>query len=151
VIHADERALTHHVPIIVGPTPDFGIELMGTTEDTQIRTHAGANRSTLRRVVVVTGAASVKRVITGGSQFRFGCGTPVAHPSSDTLVKGDANPYDPAYETYFAQREETHMQDTFRGTPTLRFLWHEQSGLCTGAIQQSLGSRAGAFTIVFPV
>jgi RNA-directed DNA polymerase len=46
-------------------------------------------------------------------------------------VKGDANPYDPAYETYFEQREETHMQDTFRGTRTLRFLWHEQSGLCT--------------------
>jgi len=46
-------------------------------------------------------------------------------------VKGDANPYDPAYETYFAQREETPMQDTFRGTRTLRFLWHEQRGLCT--------------------
>ena len=46
-------------------------------------------------------------------------------------VKGDANPYDPAYETYFEHREGTHMQATFRGTRTLRFLWHEQSGLCT--------------------
>jgi RNA-directed DNA polymerase len=46
-------------------------------------------------------------------------------------VKGDANPYDPAYETYFEQREGAHMQDTFRGTRTLRFLWHEQRGLCT--------------------
>jgi RNA-directed DNA polymerase len=46
-------------------------------------------------------------------------------------VKGDANPYDPAYETYFEQREGTHMQETFRGTRTLRFLWHEQSGFCT--------------------
>ncbi len=46
-------------------------------------------------------------------------------------VKGDANPYDPAYETYFEQREGTHMQETFRGTRTLRFLWHEQRGLCT--------------------
>jgi len=45
-------------------------------------------------------------------------------------VKGDANPYDPAYETYFEQREGTHMQATFRGTRTLRFLWHEQRGLC---------------------
>ena len=45
-------------------------------------------------------------------------------------VIGDANPYDPAYETYFEQREGTHMQATFRGTRTLRFLWHEQSGLC---------------------
>jgi RNA-directed DNA polymerase len=46
-------------------------------------------------------------------------------------VKGDANPYDPAYEIYFEQREGTHMQETFRGTRTLRFLWHEQRGLCT--------------------
>ena len=28
VINADERVLTHHVPMIVGPTPDFGVELM---------------------------------------------------------------------------------------------------------------------------
>jgi len=46
-------------------------------------------------------------------------------------VRGDANPYDPAYETYFEQCEGIHMQDTFRGTRTLRFLWHEQRGLCT--------------------
>jgi RNA-directed DNA polymerase len=46
-------------------------------------------------------------------------------------VKGDANPYDPAYETYFEKREGTHMQETFRGTRTLRFLWYEQRGLCT--------------------
>ena len=46
-------------------------------------------------------------------------------------VKGDANPYDPAYEIYFEQREGNHMQETFRGTRTLRFLWHEQRGICT--------------------
>ena len=46
-------------------------------------------------------------------------------------VKSDANPYDPAYEIYFEKREGTHMQETFRGTRTLRFLWHEQHGLCT--------------------
>ncbi len=45
-------------------------------------------------------------------------------------VQGDANPYDPAYETYFEQREEAHMRETFRGTRILRFLWYEQSGLC---------------------
>jgi len=45
-------------------------------------------------------------------------------------VKADANPYDPAYEAYFEKREQTHMQDTFRGTRTLRFLWYEQRGLC---------------------
>jgi len=46
-------------------------------------------------------------------------------------VKGEANPYDPTYETYFEEREGAHMLDTFRGTRTLRFLWHEQRGLCT--------------------
>ncbi len=45
-------------------------------------------------------------------------------------LKGEANPYDPAYETYFEEREGFHMLDTFRGTKTLRFLWMEQRGLC---------------------
>jgi RNA-directed DNA polymerase len=46
-------------------------------------------------------------------------------------VKGEANPYDPTYETYFEEREAAHMLDTFRGTRTLRYLWYEQRGLCT--------------------
>jgi RNA-directed DNA polymerase len=45
-------------------------------------------------------------------------------------VQSEANPYDPAYETYFEKREGNHMSETFRGTRTLRFLWHEQAGLC---------------------
>ena len=45
-------------------------------------------------------------------------------------VKGEANPYDLAYETYFEKREADHMLDTFRGTRTLRFLWYEQRGCC---------------------
>src|SRR6516225_4723034 len=31
-------------------------------------------------------------------------------------VRSDANPYDPAYETYFEEREGDHMRDTFRGS-----------------------------------
>jgi RNA-directed DNA polymerase len=45
-------------------------------------------------------------------------------------IQGDANPYDPAYETYFEKREEVHMRESFRGTRILRFLWYEQRGLC---------------------
>src|SRR5499425_2649645 len=45
-------------------------------------------------------------------------------------VRGEANPYDPAYETYFTDREGAHMRDTFRGTKVLRFLWHDQDGRC---------------------
>jgi len=47
-----------------------------------------------------------------------------------TKIQGDANPYDPAYETYFERREEAHMRESFRGTRILRFLWYEQRGLC---------------------
>jgi RNA-directed DNA polymerase len=47
-----------------------------------------------------------------------------------TKIQGDANPYDPAYETYFEKREEAHMRESFRGTRILRFLWYEQRGLC---------------------
>ena len=46
-------------------------------------------------------------------------------------VQAEANPYDPAYETYFEEREGSHMLDTFRGSSKLRFLWKEQNGLCT--------------------
>jgi len=46
-------------------------------------------------------------------------------------VKGEANPYDPTYETYFEEREGAHMLETFRGTRTLRYIWYEQRGLCT--------------------
>ncbi len=45
-------------------------------------------------------------------------------------IQGNANPYDPAYETYFEKREEVHMRESFRGTRILRFLWYEQRGLC---------------------
>ena len=45
-------------------------------------------------------------------------------------VKGEANPYDPACESYFEKREGAHMSETFRGTRTLRFLWKFQRGSC---------------------
>jgi RNA-directed DNA polymerase len=45
-------------------------------------------------------------------------------------VRSEANPYDPAYETYFEKREADHMQNTLRGSCMLRFLWYEQRGLC---------------------
>ncbi len=46
-------------------------------------------------------------------------------------VQGEANPYDPVYETYFEKREGDHMAETFRGTRTLRFLWKFQRGFCS--------------------
>jgi RNA-directed DNA polymerase len=55
-------------------------------------------------------------------------GTPIRR---HVKVKGEANPYDPASETYFEEREGSHMRETFRGTRTLRYIWNEQRGLCT--------------------
>src|SRR5437660_4575662 len=45
-------------------------------------------------------------------------------------VKSAANPYDPAYETYFEKREGDHMAGTFRGNRTISFLWMFQRGIC---------------------
>jgi len=42
-------------------------------------------------------------------------------------VKCEANPYDPAFETYFEEREGFYMRETFRGTRTLRYIWNEQA------------------------
>ncbi len=65
-------------------------------------------------------------------------------------VKGDANPYDPTYETCFEEREGAHMLETLRGTRTLRYLWHEQRELCTRGNTKSLGSPAGACITLSP-
>ena len=61
-----------------------------------------------------------------------------------TKVKGEANPYDPAWETYFEQREGAHMLESFRGRNMLRYLWYSQRGLCpvcTEKITQLTGWR----------
>src|SRR5258708_33229784 len=102
----------------------------GHDEDTRTRPHAGANGSILHDVVAVTGPSSAWDD-EGQPSLVW-----LRHARSTLIrrqvkVKGDANPYDPAYEIYFEQREGDHMQETFRGSRTLRFLWHEQPGFCT--------------------
>ena len=65
-------------------------------------------------------------------------------------VKAEANPYDPVYETYFADREGAHMRDTFRGTKVLRFLWHDQDGRCPVCHERITRPPDGGFTAAFP-
>lgn len=60
-------------------------------------------------------------------RLRLASDTPIRR---HVKVRSDANPYDPAYESYFEKREAEHMLDTFRGSRFLRFLWHEQRGIC---------------------
>ena len=75
----------------------------GHGEGTRTKPRAGSNRNTLSGIGDATGPSSVKRVMTRDSHTKSGC----CHASSTPIkrhvkVKGDANPYDPAYETYFA-------------------------------------------------
>jgi RNA-directed DNA polymerase len=45
-------------------------------------------------------------------------------------IKGEANPYDPAWETYFEERLGVRMAGTLRGRRKLLYLWRQQRGLC---------------------
>jgi RNA-directed DNA polymerase len=45
-------------------------------------------------------------------------------------IQGEANPYDPAWESYFEQRLDVHMAATLKGNHWLLTLWKEQGGLC---------------------
>jgi RNA-directed DNA polymerase len=47
-------------------------------------------------------------------------------------VKGQANPYDPAWEPYFERRLDAQMTDALAGRRHLRFLWKRQRGVCPG-------------------
>src|SRR5712692_4322374 len=47
-----------------------------------------------------------------------------------TKIKGEANPYDPAWEIYFETRLGVKMADNLQGKRTLLYLWKEQHGLC---------------------
>jgi RNA-directed DNA polymerase len=47
-----------------------------------------------------------------------------------TLIRGDANPYDPTWEGYFEERLFKKMQSTLRGQGQIYWLWREQQGRC---------------------
>lgn len=45
-------------------------------------------------------------------------------------IQGAANPYDPAWETYFEKRLTFRMKETLAGKGTVHYLWLEQGGKC---------------------
>jgi len=47
-----------------------------------------------------------------------------------TKIRAEANPYDPAWETYFEKRLDVHMAARLQGKRWLIQLWKEQRGLC---------------------
>jgi Retron-type reverse transcriptase len=47
-----------------------------------------------------------------------------------TKIKGEANPYDPAWEEYFERRLDVKMDATLKGRRQLLTLYREQEGIC---------------------
>lgn len=47
-----------------------------------------------------------------------------------TKIKGEANPFDPAWEQYFEGRLSLTMKDNLRGRTKLLYLWSAQKGKC---------------------
>lgn len=45
-------------------------------------------------------------------------------------IRGEANPYDPAWEMYFEKRLGVKMKDNLSGRRKLLYLWKEQNGIC---------------------
>jgi len=50
-------------------------------------------------------------------------------------VKADANPFDPAWDSYFAQRQGTRMLERLQGRGFPNKLWQQQQGKCPGCGQ----------------
>ena len=45
-------------------------------------------------------------------------------------IKGEANPFDPQFETYFEERMTSKMRDNLKGNKRLLSLWLSQGGIC---------------------
>lgn len=47
-------------------------------------------------------------------------------------IQSKANPFDPAWEHYYAQRKSARMLQRLQGRPFYKRLWQEQAGICPG-------------------
>ena len=59
-----------------------------------------------------------------------------------TKVRGQANPYDPQWETYFEKRIDAKMLTDLKGRESLRRLWLQQAGICP-ICQQKITKQTG--------
>jgi RNA-directed DNA polymerase len=50
-------------------------------------------------------------------------------------VKSDANPFDPAWDSYFAERQRARMPERLQGRDFPTRLWQQQRGICPGCGQ----------------
>src|SRR5947208_5220613 len=64
-------------------------------------------------------------------------------PNYRTLQnRGEANPYDPEWESYFEKRLDVKMRATLKGKQGLLHLWKEQGGRCP-ICQQKITKETG--------
>jgi RNA-directed DNA polymerase len=59
-----------------------------------------------------------------------------------TKIKAEANPYDPAWETYFEERLGVKMANTLLGRRKILSLWKQQDGFCP-VCQQKITKATG--------
>jgi RNA-directed DNA polymerase len=52
-----------------------------------------------------------------------------------TKIKGECNPYDPAWKPYLSERREAKMRKTLRSRHQLLKLWEKQEGICPNCDQ----------------
>jgi RNA-directed DNA polymerase len=64
------------------------------------------------------------------------------HFKPHVKIKGQANPFDPYWETYFEHRLDVKMVDNLRGRRQLLRLWKEQKGICP-VCQQKITTITG--------
>ena len=57
-------------------------------------------------------------------------------------IKGAANPYDPAWESYFEKRLDLEMASSLQGRRRLLYLWKQQQGICP-VCQQKITTLTG--------
>jgi hypothetical protein len=96
--------------------------------------------------------SSVKRGMTRGSPVQFGCATPVAPPSGDTLKsKVTRTPMTLRMKSTSNNAKEPICRKRFGVLVRFAFSGRNNTGSALCAIPKSLGSRAGACTTAFPV
>ncbi|MGA7629534.1 MAG: group II intron maturase-specific domain-containing protein, partial [Terriglobales bacterium] len=87
-----------------------------------------------------------------GSPVKFGCATPVAHPSGDTLKsKVTRTPMTLRMKFTSNNAKEPICRKRFGVLVRFAFSGMNNTGSALCAIQKSLGSRVGACTTAFPV
>jgi RNA-directed DNA polymerase len=59
-----------------------------------------------------------------------------------TKIRNEANPYDPAWERYFEQRQDAQMRETMQNKGMVMALWGEQKGKCL-VCQQRFSRETG--------